>query len=120
MSVLYCSPHCRNRDQAEHKWSCFLHPAWECKEAESQRAIIAVGKGQEIDALAEVIAEQVGLPYYGISQGVRAPPGMAVATQNLQQVEDDGQGQEQLPSRGVVAVEQDAQEGAPVEGEAPE
>ena len=36
ISVMYCSPLCRDHDQEEHQMSCFLHPAWECKEAEGQ------------------------------------------------------------------------------------
>ena len=66
MSVLYYNPLCRNRDQDDHKISCFLHPSRECKEAENQRALITVSKGQEIDTLAEVIPEQVGVPDHGI------------------------------------------------------
>ena len=48
MSVIYCCPACRDLDQEEHKRSCFLHPAWECKEAENQRATLAAEAGQSI------------------------------------------------------------------------
>ena len=47
-SVMYCSPMCRDHDQEEHKMSCFLHPGWECKEAEIQRATMAAEAGQGI------------------------------------------------------------------------
>ena len=112
LSVLYCSPQCRNRDQAEHKWSCFLHPAWECKEAQQQRAIIAKAKGQENNTLAEDVPELVGLEQ-GIQTNGRAPTGMEAATENLQQVNDDaGQGQEELPDKEAANVDQGADDGA--------
>ena len=32
ISVLYCSDWCRFNDAKDHKFSCFMHPAWECQE----------------------------------------------------------------------------------------
>ena len=48
MSVLYCSPTCRGLDKEEHRISCFMHPGWECKEAEKQRAAMAIEAGKSV------------------------------------------------------------------------
>jgi hypothetical protein len=37
VSVLYCSPWCRDEDAHGHRFSCFLHPAWECEEGTKRR-----------------------------------------------------------------------------------
>ena len=37
VSVLYCSPLCRDEDAIGHRFSCFLHPAWECEERTKRR-----------------------------------------------------------------------------------
>jgi hypothetical protein len=43
VSVLYCSPLCRDEDVKGHRFSCFLHPAWECEERTKRRV-------EELDA----------------------------------------------------------------------
>ena len=37
ISVLYCSDWCRFNDAKDHKFSCFLHPAWESPEGTMQQ-----------------------------------------------------------------------------------
>ena len=37
ISVLYCSDWCRFNDAKDHKFSCYLHPAWESPEGTKQR-----------------------------------------------------------------------------------
>jgi hypothetical protein len=37
VSVLYCSPWCREEDAQGHRLSCFSHPAWECEEGTERR-----------------------------------------------------------------------------------
>ena len=37
VSVLYCNPWCRDEDAQEHRFSCFLRPAWECQEGTKRR-----------------------------------------------------------------------------------
>ena len=80
--------------------------------SQHQRAIIAKTKGQENNTLAGDVPELVGLQQ-GIQTNGRAPTGMEAATENLQQVNDDaGQGQEELPDKEAVNVDQGADDGA--------
>jgi hypothetical protein len=37
MSVLYCCATCKVDDSREHRFSCFMHPGWECEESTKQR-----------------------------------------------------------------------------------
>jgi hypothetical protein len=37
VSALYCSTICRYEDSEEHRFSCFLHPGWECEDSTKQR-----------------------------------------------------------------------------------
>ena len=70
------------------------------------------GSGQENNTLAEDVPGLVGLEQ-GIQTNGRAPTGMEAATENLQQVNDDaGQGQEELPDKEAVNVDQGADDGA--------
>ena len=69
-------------------------------------------KGQENNTLLTDVPELVGLQH-GMETDGRAPPGMEAATENLQQVNDDaGQGQEELPDKEAVNVDQGADDGA--------
>ena len=93
--------------------TCGLRGIYVCaRQAQQQRAIIAKAKGQENNTLAEDVPELVGLEQ-GIQTNGRAPTGMEAATENLQQVNDDaGQGQEELPDKEAVNVDQGADDGA--------
>ena len=46
VSVLYCDSGCRDADARDHKFYCFLHPAWECEESARRRVawLRAAGK----------------------------------------------------------------------------
>ena len=90
--------------------SCFLHPAYECKEAGILRAQLAVEKGININNTPSVeIPEQLGQGLGNAENSVNGPHG---ATQNLQMTEEQGELQKQPRSAGKdPALEDEAGEG---------
>ena len=90
----------------------YERPTGSCYTQQEHAEAIAKAKGQENNTLAEDVPELVGLEQ-GIQTNGRAPTGMEAATENLQQVNDDaGQGQEELPDKEAVNVDQGADDGA--------
>ena len=53
VSVLYCSPWCRDEDAQGHRFSCFLHPAWECEEGTKRRVEKMNAAGIKAQSLVE-------------------------------------------------------------------
>ena len=69
VSVLYCSPACRDDDARGHRFSGFLHPAWECEESTRRRE-------QELSAagISAKPSEEQKIPVIEAMPDLRADP----------------------------------------------
>jgi len=94
VSVMYCSPWCREEDAHGHQLSCFLHPAWECEEGTKRRVEEMNAAGLKAQPLVEQKAPAIGaVPGLRVNSRVRPDPAAhLIAEQEIaaqQGVDDD-------------------------------
>jgi hypothetical protein len=88
VSVLYCSPWCRDEDAQGHRFSCFLHPAWECEEGTKRRVEEMHATGMRAQQLVEhkVPAIETVLDPKGDSRVKPDPAAHLIAEQHAAQL----------------------------------
>ena len=111
MSVIYCSPACRDLDKEEHQISCFMHPGWECKEAEKQRAAMAIEAGKGVQE-ARVSEEKSEILEVDVNElpGVEAQKSSDLESEPEQQLDAQGQllVQQQVANNGDEGILKDS------------
>jgi hypothetical protein len=112
ISVLYCSPTCRDLDKDEHRMSCFVHPGWECKEAEKQRAIMAIEASKSVQE-ARVAEEKSEVIEQDVDEGVGSDAQNELESEPAPEPDpEQQQGQLQVqPGNEMEANEQQAEAG---------
>ena len=91
VSVLYCSPWCRDEDAHGHRFSCFLHPAWECEEGTKRRVEEMNAAGLKAQPLVEQKAPAIGA-VHGLRENSRVKPDPAaqlIAEQEIAAQQED-------------------------------
>ena len=119
VSVLYCSPWCRDEDAQEHRFSCFLHPAWECEEGTERRVKEMNAAGLKAQPLVEhkvpvielVRDENVGFRPDATAQLIAEQKASQLAATQQQVVDDDdGAGAAPVGAVAQAAAEDEAEQ----------
>ena len=59
ISVLYCTSECRDVDVRSHRFTCFLHPAWECEESSRRRVAKTRAAGENVKPLKDAKSPEI-------------------------------------------------------------
>ena len=117
ISVLYCCATCKKADAREHRFSCFMHPGWECEESTKQRVekmrVAGVAQKPSTDADVQEL-EPVGDSYEDSNSGDEGdtmsmdgeatPPGATPPAEAAEQAAEQAEA-ETAPQMGQSAEE---------------
>ncbi len=114
---MYCCATCKKADAREHRFSCFMHPGWECEESTKQRVekmrVAGVAQKPSTDADLQEL-EVVGDPFEDFNSGDEGdalsldgeatPPGATPPAETAEQAAEQAEA-ETAPQTGHSAEE---------------